>query len=316
MPMYGADVGQLRTLAQRMELAARSLDSIAASLHSQVQGARWDGSDGVRFSSDWSRRYRPDLREVARRLDDAAKVIGRNASEQERTSSSSGGSRPPGSYYAIPGFPFNGRWRNTLPTGPWMLRWFGPGGTLPPGWAMPLDRLESLVRRGSWDMLTIGNAIGDIYDVALEPIGRGAGWMKVGGGVGFAGQAVGSVTAGWRLAEAIDHGDWDAGIRAGIDAAWIVGGVLPPPVGPAVRLVKGTWDISCFVGERISDVGEIIGVNDAIEDSVIGQAIAKAHEADLGTRYDGWGGFWNYSKDYGSALVDGGSYWADKVKFW
>ncbi len=94
MTMYGADVGQLRTLAQRMELAAQSLDSIAANLHSQVQGARWDGADGVRFSSDWSRRYRPDLGEVARRLDDAAKVIRRNASDQERASSSAGASIP------------------------------------------------------------------------------------------------------------------------------------------------------------------------------------------------------------------------------
>ena len=90
MAMYGADVVQLRTLAQRMDLASRSLDSIAASLHSQVQGARWEGADGVRFSSDWSRQYRPDLREVARRLDDAAKLIRRNATDQERASSSAG----------------------------------------------------------------------------------------------------------------------------------------------------------------------------------------------------------------------------------
>ena len=308
MPMYGADVGQLRTLAQRMELAARSLDSIAASLHSQVQGARWDGADGVRFSSDWSRRYRPDLREVARRLDDAAKVIRRNALDQERTSSASGGARSRGSRF-LPnyGLPVQPKWGHVLPfRPPWLLEWFGPGGTLPPRLSLPQDQIEALVREFSSGGLLIGGASGAIYDWALKSnhLAAVGDWMKVGDGVGLIGDSIGAFTGGWRLAEAIDKGDVDGGIRAGLDISWAVASKVP-----IVGAMKGSWDIGWFIGDRIYDVGEVTGVNDAVENSIIDQAIAKGHGSDIGTRYDGIPGFGNYVKDSGSAFVG-------RLKFW
>ena len=159
----------------------------------------------------------------------------------------------------------------------------------------------------------IGGAAGALYTWAsdakkLDAVGD---WMKVGDGVGFVGTAVGAIDGGYRLAKAYDENDVDGWVRAGLDVSWSVAGIIP-----VVGAAKASWDVGYFIGDRIYDVAEVMGVNDAVETSVIDQAIAKGHGADLGTRYDGLGGFGNYAKDYGSALVEAGSYYTNKLKFW
>ncbi|MFH6691210.1 hypothetical protein QVL82_20580, partial [Cellulosimicrobium funkei] len=46
MGFYGADIGELRRLAQSLTTASESLETTRGGLQSTVSGARWAGPDG------------------------------------------------------------------------------------------------------------------------------------------------------------------------------------------------------------------------------------------------------------------------------
>jgi hypothetical protein len=179
-------------------------------------------------------------------------------------------------------------------------------GNWPGDWPLSDDRLVALVREVSQDALTIGGAADALYKWALDAkrLDLVGDWMKVGDGVGFLGTAVGAISGGYRLAEAWDNNDVDGWVRAGLDVSWSVASIIP-----VVGAGKASWDLGWFIGERIYDVGDVTGVNDAVQGSIIHQAIAKGHESELATRYDGIPGFGNFVRDSGSAFVE-------KLKFW
>ena len=53
--MEGADVAQLRTLAEQLARSADQLDTVMKSLHSLVNStAQWCGADAQRFRSQWN----------------------------------------------------------------------------------------------------------------------------------------------------------------------------------------------------------------------------------------------------------------------
>ncbi len=90
--MYGADVAQLRQLAQKFDRAADQLETATAQLGSQVGRApAWIGPDAVRFRSEWSGTSVPKVRAVVTEIRNAATALMRNAEQQELTSAADGG---------------------------------------------------------------------------------------------------------------------------------------------------------------------------------------------------------------------------------
>lgn len=85
--MNGADVAQLRALADQLARGADELDAAAKVLHSLVNdGTRWRGADAQRFRSEWSGASAHALSGASRALRDAGVVLRRNADEQQQAS--------------------------------------------------------------------------------------------------------------------------------------------------------------------------------------------------------------------------------------
>jgi hypothetical protein len=91
MTMYGADVSQLRELANAVDKAASLLSSRATMLQSQIQSAPWKGADGDSFRRDWTGSHRPGLERVAGSLRENSKILLKQADEQEKASDASSG---------------------------------------------------------------------------------------------------------------------------------------------------------------------------------------------------------------------------------
>ncbi|MBE9940426.1 hypothetical protein G8C60_14980, partial [Cellulosimicrobium cellulans] len=53
MGFYGADIGELRRLAQSLTTASESLETTRGGLQSTVGGARWAGPDGDELRGRW-----------------------------------------------------------------------------------------------------------------------------------------------------------------------------------------------------------------------------------------------------------------------
>jgi hypothetical protein len=94
MGFYGADIGELRALAQSLTTASEALTTTRSTLDSTVSGARWAGPDGDELRGRWSAELGPALAAATATLRDAADKVRKNADQQE--SASSGGSGGPG----------------------------------------------------------------------------------------------------------------------------------------------------------------------------------------------------------------------------
>ncbi|MCR1982303.1 hypothetical protein NSA53_08650 [Cellulosimicrobium cellulans] len=100
MGFYGADIGELRRLAQSLTTASESLETTRGGLQSTVSGARWAGPDGDELRGRWTSELGPALAAAAATLRDAADKVRTNADQQESASSDGtggGGSGPGGS---------------------------------------------------------------------------------------------------------------------------------------------------------------------------------------------------------------------------
>lgn len=90
--MWGADVAQLRTLAQHFGKTADQLLQQSAQLSSQINNTRaWKGADAERFQSDWNKNHRLLLQQAAARLKQESRLLLRNADEQDTASNAGGG---------------------------------------------------------------------------------------------------------------------------------------------------------------------------------------------------------------------------------
>ena len=150
----------------------------------------------------------------------------------------------------------------------------------------------------------VGSAAGAIADDV--PVGE---WMHVGKNLGHFGDFLGLAKSASELGEAAGSGDVDGSARAALDIAWFAGGKFIPHVAAA----KGAWDVGWYIGDRIYDVGEVIGVNDWFQDSIINDAIQREYggeiPADFDKRYDGVDGFGRYVGDSVISMTG-------KLKFW
>ncbi|WP_163185480.1 hypothetical protein [Cellulosimicrobium sp. SL-1] len=268
--MWGADVNELRRLAQSLRSASDQLVSTTSEVSGLVEAAgRWQGGDADQFRSEWTGTSVALLRGVSQTLSEASQAVLRHADQQFATSTE-GGSIP------SPGVPGPG-----VPT--------GPGGG-PPGAGDPLDgsiwdvgdtalsawgagsgawiayrtflaargflaasRLAALSPAAASALqLTRGMAVGD----ALSVLGRATTFSRF---MGFAGGAAGVVGG----INQIVNTQYD-GVRGGVDRGMgvlsviggagtmaIAAGLLTNPVGIAVvagaAAVAGVWALGNLV---------------------------------------------------------------------
>ena len=92
--MTGADPRELDALASWCEMQSRSLSTSTAMLHSLLHTAPWEGPSADEFRARWNQSYRGWLIAVTAYLDDAARILRTNATQQTLASAANP-SRPP-----------------------------------------------------------------------------------------------------------------------------------------------------------------------------------------------------------------------------
>ena len=88
---YGADVAQLRQLAQDLSRGANRLDALGQQLGSTISTSTWKGHDADRFRSEWSSSHIRLLKTATAGLESASRALLANADEQEQASNGPGG---------------------------------------------------------------------------------------------------------------------------------------------------------------------------------------------------------------------------------
>jgi uncharacterized protein YukE len=84
--MYGADVAELRALAQAFDRSTESLSGARQRIGSGIRIAAWVGPFAVRFRSMWDNDHSRQVDAAARSLREAAEALRRNADDQDATS--------------------------------------------------------------------------------------------------------------------------------------------------------------------------------------------------------------------------------------
>ena len=168
--LWGADVDQLRTLAQQFSKIADLLQQQSTQLSSQINNnPAWKGADAQRFRSDWNSNHRTLLQQTVTRLQQESKVLLKNADEQEKASTDGsgpaggpGGSGPAGGSGPRPPIPGQGS------TDPWGPDWLtDPDSPFRDGWDIyGLTKALPNLRAGLFDIgaMLHKSRIGDFLD--------------------------------------------------------------------------------------------------------------------------------------------------------
>lgn len=91
--LWGADVAQLRTLAQQFGKVSDNLLQQSSQLTSQINNNPvWKGNDASKFRSDWNGNHRALIQQTARALKEESKKLLDNANQQEKASDAAPGS--------------------------------------------------------------------------------------------------------------------------------------------------------------------------------------------------------------------------------
>ena len=167
--MWGADVAELRTLAQQFGKASDKLLNQSTDLSNQINNnPSWKGQDAARFRSDWNGSHRALIQQAAFALKQESKKLLENANEQEKASNGtpgSGGGPIPGVSAGRPGGSGSGS-----PANPWGPDWLAKGSPFRDAWGLRgqikagLDlpknaiALRSLGENG-WDALKSAEAL-------------------------------------------------------------------------------------------------------------------------------------------------------------
>lgn len=95
--LWGADVAQLRTLAQQFGQTSETLLQQSTTLTSAVNGnTAWKGADGARFTSEWNSSHRALIQKTAFALKAESKRLLTHAEQQEKASNAASGPGAPG----------------------------------------------------------------------------------------------------------------------------------------------------------------------------------------------------------------------------
>jgi uncharacterized protein YukE len=91
--LWGADVAQLRTLAEQFGKTSDTLLQQSSTLTSAINGtAAWKGADSARFTSEWNGSHRALIQKTALALKAESRRLLTNAEEQEKASNAAPGS--------------------------------------------------------------------------------------------------------------------------------------------------------------------------------------------------------------------------------
>ncbi|WP_346960655.1 WXG100 family type VII secretion target [uncultured Arthrobacter sp.] len=107
--LWGADVAQLRMLAQNFGKTSETLLQQSTSLTSAINNnTSWKGADGARFKSEWNSNHRTQILQTAHALKEQSKRLMTQADEQEKASNAAPGA---GGGPGVPGAPGSpGNW--------------------------------------------------------------------------------------------------------------------------------------------------------------------------------------------------------------
>lgn len=91
--LWGADVAQLRTLAQQFGKTSETLLQQSTTLTSAINGnTAWKGADGARFKTEWNGSHRALIQKTAMALKAESKRLMTHAEQQEKASNAAAGS--------------------------------------------------------------------------------------------------------------------------------------------------------------------------------------------------------------------------------
>lgn len=281
--MWGADVAELRTLAQQFGKASDTLLQQSTLLSNQINNnPSWKGQDAAMFRSDWNGSHRALLQQAASALRQESKKLLENANEQEKASNGAPGSGGgPGVSAGVPGSSGgSGSSGGPFQLGPdWLAD--GPNSPFRKGWdmyntvkAFPniraglfdfphfIKKADSFGEFFSKDFRDVAKAFQDTnplsqyfntsselfdgkWDTALDLTkgGKAAQFFDVGG------KALGGLGVGLDALDAVNNfangNQEDDGAAYYSAAKAVIGavGFAPPPIGTAAMVVSGALAI-------------------------------------------------------------------------
>lgn len=270
--VWGADVAQLRTLAQQFGKTSDSLLQQSTLLSNQINNnPAWKGPDAVSFRSDWNGNHRALVQRVALALKQESKKLLENANQQEKASDAapgSGGGQIPGGGGSGGD---SGDDKKPFRLGPdWLADSDDSPSPFRGGWdtynmikAFPNLRagifdIAAITRelgfrpslsKAAWDTFQETNAISryfnmssDLFDGKFHKVlnlAPDSSAFKVLGGFGH---ALGGLGVGLDTLDAVNKwqaGDTGGAYYSGVKAALGVGSFFPPPAGTVCMVASG-----------------------------------------------------------------------------
>lgn len=308
--MLGADVEQLRALAQEFSRKSESLTQAQRLIDGAVNQLPryWKGPDAQRFASQWRGQHRGVIARSATMLVQTADQLKANATEQDQASSSASlGGGPGGSGSGSGGGPES---NNNVQIGPdWLVDDDSPFNN---GWdAYEWAKLIPNMRAGIFDisaMLTKANRAGffdpaawksfqqsnafsqfanmssDMFDGKWHTafnMAEGSNAFKFFDG---AGKVLGGVGVGLDALDSVNHlanGEYGEAGYSAAKAALGIASFAPPPVGTVAAVASGAlflYDNVPIIHDSVNYVGEKIAEGagaavDAVADT--GKKVAK-----------------------------------------
>jgi uncharacterized protein YukE len=312
--LWGADVAQLRTLAQQFGKTSETLLRQSSTLTSAINSASaWKGADSARFTSDWNGSHRALIQKTALALKEESKRLLTHADQQEKASNNGSGSSAPG----MPGAPGGS---GTRP-GPWGPDWLaGHDSPFRGGWeiynlvkALPnlrsglfdigamltRSRIAGFLDAGAWRTFQNSNEFSKFFNVSNQLFeGR---WHEafnltegtkafrafdgLGKGLGVLGVGLDSLDA----VNAAKDGEYGSAAYSGTKALIGAGSFLPPPAGTVCMVASAglaiydnvpiVHDSVNYVGGQIADGA--VAVADSVSDgaSAVADTVSDGAEA-------------------------------------
>ncbi|MEV7131315.1 hypothetical protein AB0N24_00355 [Arthrobacter sp. NPDC093128] len=273
--LWGADVAQLRTLAQQFGKTSDSLLQQSTQLSNQINNnPAWKGQDAVTFRSDWNSSHRALIQRTALALKQESKKLLTQAEEQEKASTGGGDGGGPGTggagssgdagddkkpFQLGPDWladsddspsPFRGGWDtyNLIKAFP-NIR----AGVFDAAAIMRESGFRKSFTKAAWDTFQESNAISryfnmssDLFDGKFHNVlnlAPDSSAFKVLGGFGH---ALGGLGVGLDTLDAVNKwqaGDTGGAYYSGAKAALGVVSFFPPPVGTAAMVASGALAI-------------------------------------------------------------------------
>lgn len=279
--MWGADVAELRTLAQQFGKASDTLLNQSTDLSNQINNnPSWKGQDAARFRSDWNGSHRALIQQAAFALKQESKKLLENANEQEKASNGAhgsgggpGGGGGPAGGSATPFMPWGPDWISDGDS-PFRQGWDAYNGVLglksaPLGLRdiqqfanMHADKLSNDLRavwsrelwktsaaaddlRGAFSgtLNLVSGRFGDLAEMArgVDADSLGKFQMRALNAPGNLLGGFGVALDGLDTANAIREGETGDALRSGLKTIIGAGAFVPGPIGVGCMVVGGAW---------------------------------------------------------------------------